>query len=163
MNYKEKIPLIVGIGLPFLLIIFVFATSYLPGLYVKPKYNFIYETGNTYDYEITVISGKISAQPKYQNYYNNTYNPIMPSLYYYDVKNDKSRQISLPEAQALTLDSSSKSPDGLTVGTSNSDYSAFPFFWGSYDRGEYLMGKGFRRKVNDQDYNFKFIGWTTND
>jgi len=162
---KEKLPLLVGIGLPILLILYVAVTSYIPSLFVKPKYNFVYATNSYYDYNINVIGGKISVEPRYTNYGARTYRPQQPTLFLYDVTEDKSKQISLAQAQTYTLDPSNKSPDGFTVGRRESDgYSYFPFFFGGYDRGTYLMGKGLNRKIVDQDYyNFKFIGWVVNE
>ena len=161
---KEKLPLIVGIGLPIFLIIFVAVSVYLPSLFVKPKYNFIYATGSLYDYDINVIDGRLSVNSKY--YPDTTYRriPSQPTLFLYDVVNDKSKQITLTQAQSYILDPSDKSPDGFTVGRSESgDSSFFPFFYGRNDRGRYLMGKGLNRKVTDQNYDFKFIGWITNE
>lgn len=165
MTLKEKLPLIVGIGLPLLLILYVAVSAYLPSLFVKPKYNFVYTTDSYYDYNINVIDGRINIEPRYTDYGTRTYRPKQPTLFLYDVTDDKSKQISLVQAQTYTLDPSSKSPDGFTVGRSESgSYSFFPFFFGGYDRGTYLMGKGLRRKISEQDYyNFKFVGWVVNE
>ncbi|HEY5600980.1 MAG TPA: hypothetical protein VIK81_02715 [Patescibacteria group bacterium] len=166
MKLKEKLPLIVGIVLPLLLILYVAVTAYLPSLFVKPKYNFVYASDSYYDFDISVIDGRVNIQPRYTDYANRTYAPKQPTLFLYDVTSDKSKQLSLPQAQGHILDSSNKSPDGFTVGRQDSDsYSYFPFFFGgSYNRGTYLMGKGLNRKITDQNYyNFKFIGWIVNE
>lgn len=159
MNLKEKLPLIVGIGLPIFLILFVVITAYLPSLFVKPKYNFIFASGNLYDYDLKVVASKVTSTPIYRsNDYRNT--PREPDLFVYDSKNKKSTAISLSQAQGYNLDPSSKSPDGFTVGRNESDnYSFFPFFYGGSRRGVYLQGKGLNAKVSDQDYNFKLLGW----
>ena len=168
LNYmikKEKLPLIVGIGLPLLLILYVAITVYLPSLFVKPKYNFIYTNTNYYDYDVNVIDGRVNVDPRYTDNTSRTYIPKQPTLFLYDVVDDKTTQISLTQAQTYILDPSNKSPDGFTVGKSESDgYSFFPFFFGSSGRGTYLMGKGLSRRITDQGYyNFKFVGWIINE
>lgn len=163
MKLKEKLPLFVGIGLPLLLILYVAVIAYLPSLFVKPKYNFIYAEGYYNDYNINVLNGKISIEPRY-DYGNKTYRSAQPTLFLYDVTNDKSTQISLDQAYSYNLDPSSKSLDGFTVGRHESDASYFPFFFGRYDRGTYLMGKGLNRRITERDYyNFKFVGWIINE
>lgn len=161
MKLKEKLPLFVGICLPLFLILYVAITAYIPSLLVKPKYNFIYAEGYYNDYSISVINGKISIGPRYAN---KTYLSAQPTLFLYDVTNDKSTQISLEQAYSYIIDPSSKSLDGFTVGRRESDISYFPFFFGSYDRGTYLMGRGLNQKITGRDYyNFKFVGWIVNE
>lgn len=162
---KEKLPLIVGIILPLTLILYVVVAAYIPSLIVKPKYNFVYTNTNYYDYNVNVIDGRVNIEPGYSNNTSRTYFPKQPSLFLYDVVNDKSTQISLTQAQTYILDPSNKSPDGFTVGRGEYDsYSFFPFFFGGSNRGYYLMGKGLSRKITDQDYyNFKFVGWVVNE
>lgn len=162
MKLKEKLPLFVGIGLPLFLILYVAVTAYLPLLFVKPKYNFIYTEDSSYDYMVNVLNGRINIEQKYNS--NRTYRSTQPTLFLYDVSSDRSTQISLAQAQGYTLDPSNKSLDGFTVGRSASDASYFPFFFGSYDRGTYLMGKGLNRKITERDYyNFRFVGWIVNE
>lgn len=161
MAFKEKLPLIVGIGLPLLLIFYVGITAYLPSLFVKPKYNFIYAT-DTSDYNLSIVDGKVVMEQRYFN----VNRPRQPTLWLYDVARDKSTQISLEKAQTYTLDPSNKSPDGFTVGRGETGgYSVFPFFFGGYDRGTYLMGKGLNRRISEREdyYNFKFLGWVVNE
>ena len=38
---KKHIPLIIGISIPILMILFVAGSIYLPGLFIKPGYNFL--------------------------------------------------------------------------------------------------------------------------
>jgi len=162
MITKEKLPFIVGIGLPLLLILYVAITAYLPSLFVKPKYNFIYSNDSYYGYSINVLDGRINIEPS--RYDNRTFR--QPTLFLYDVIDDKSTQISLAQAQSYTLDPSNKSPDGFTVGRRDSDSSSyFPFFvFGNYDTGNYLMGKGLNRRITEGNYyNFKFAGWIVNE
>jgi hypothetical protein len=46
MNFKKNLSLIFAISIPVLMIIFVAAAIYIPQLFVKPQYNFLYLTGN---------------------------------------------------------------------------------------------------------------------
>ncbi|EKD65235.1 MAG: hypothetical protein ACD_50C00152G0007 [uncultured bacterium] len=162
MLSREKLPLVVGIVLPLLLILYVAVTAYLPSLFIKPKYNFIYSNDNYYDYSINVVNGKVNIQPNYR--YDNSV-VRQPALYLYDVVNDKSTLISLSQAQNYTLDPSNKSLDGFTVGSRvNDSYSYFPFFFSGNDRGIYLTGNGLNRVITERDYYyFKFVGWILNE
>lgn len=163
---KEKLPLIVGILIPVLLILFVVVSVYLPSLFVKPKYNFIYTTNARYDYDVKVIDGKISVTPRYTDQYYGAQRrtPIEPTFFLYDVVADKSKAISLVQTQTYTLDSSDKSPDGFTVGRDESDsYSFSPFFYRGSRYGVYLQGKGLNRKIQDRYYDFQFVGWVLNE
>lgn len=166
MNLKEKLPLIIGIGLPILLILFVTVSVYVPSLLVKPKYDFIYSTGQTYDYNLNVVNGKITQSPRYTQPYSGGYKTqVEPTYFIYDVNADKKRPISYTQTQAYNLDSSDKSPDGFSVSRNDSgSYSFFPFFYGGgNDYGIYLKGKGLNRKITDDTYNFKFLGWVTSE
>lgn len=160
---KEKLPLVVGIALPLFLILYVIIAAYLPSLFVKPKYNFIYTNANYYD--VAVIDGRINIESLYNDNTSRTYNPKQPTIFLYDVINDRTTQISLTQAQLYILDPFNKSPDGFTVGRDEYDnYSYFPFFFGGSNRGIYLKGKGLNRKITAQDYyNFKFVGWVVNE
>ena len=156
---KDKLPLIVGIGLPLVLVVFVLINSYLPSIYLKPRYNFIYANRN-YDWDMMVVDGRLSYSPKYQ-YYSGTYSQNQPIIYLYDVIQNKSTQISPSAAQAYKLDPSNKSPDGFTVENSSSSYSYFPFFWESSDSGVYIKNKGLSKKleIGQSYYDFQFVGW----
>lgn len=157
---REKWPLIVGLCLPILLVIFVVVTSYIPSMLVKPQYNFLY-TDKSYDYDAKVINNKLQLTQTTVNYNNNYYykTPVEPTFYVYDQKTNSSKTISSTEAQSLKLDSSNKSPDGFTVGTNDSSYSYFPFFYGGNRGGYYLQGKGLNKKIDSTNYNFNFVGW----
>lgn len=168
MISKERLPLLIGIGLPVLLIAYVFLSIHLPSLFVKPQYNFLYTSGYTYDYELAVIDDKLTLRQRYYNYNDpnrNVLPPPGPIVFLYDVSADKTSAMTLSQAQQYTIDPSNKSPDGFSVGRSTSDdYFVFPFFFGGGDRGIYLMGKGLYRKITtDQEYDFKFLGWVTNE
>jgi hypothetical protein len=162
---KKNIPLIVGISIPILMILFVAGSIYLPSLFVKPSYNFLYLLGaSCYGQPYSVVNGKLEQNDvKYPANYNP---PAQPELFIYDATKDQSQQISFADAQNLNLDSTNQSPDGFEVVSGNSgggDY--FPFYFGpsNYNDGWYLKGHNIDKKINIQTvgnyYNFTFLGW----
>ena len=90
-------------------------------------------------------------------------------VFLHDTKKNESREITLAEAQMLTLNNLLTSPDGVTV-SSNYSYNGgdfFPFSGGRSSYGYYLTQGKSKSKINlinstDQYYyqnNFQFIGW----
>lgn len=162
---REKLPLLVGILLPILLIIFVFVTSYLPSQLVKPTQNFIYAVNPNYASNVAtvrVINGKAEVDTASQiNPQYPTTPTILPVFYVYDVASDRATQISLEQVQSYKVDPSTKSTDGFTVGRPSGDSGGFPFFFGSGNYGIYLTGKGLRKEITQDPYNFQFVGWVT--
>lgn len=167
-NIKQKLPIIIGVGLPLVLILWILVFVYiLPSIFVKPKYNFIYVTGYENQY-IRVINRKIQIDPCPYNYYESCSSYLHNvNFYLYDVKNNESTPLSLEEVEEYKLDSSEKSTDSYVVRSSRdqgSDFYFFPFFWGSGVREGYYIGKdgGLSKKISLKDdyyYNFKFLGW----
>ncbi len=170
---KNKIALIIAIGLPLILVLWVLVFVYLlPELFVNPKYNFIYVTSYESKYA-HVENGRIQVDPcpygptSYRDcssYYKEF------NFYLYDVKNDESIPLSLDEAKAYKLDSSEKSPDGYVIRSSrdsSGDFFLFPFFWSSgVSRGYYITKSntwGKQISLRDNYYNFKFLGWVLNE
>lgn len=166
---KENIPLMVGISIPILMIIFVAISIYLPSLFVQPKTDFLYSTGGDYYSQdiYSVQNGKLIVQeisyPK--EYYRPKRNP---RLFIHDVVKNESREISLEEAKKLNLNSNNKSPDGFEVVYGRNHHDIFPlFFYGDTDYNTRYIQKGGRSKrLNLQtdgeryySYYFKFIGW----
>lgn len=166
---KQNLPLILAFGAPVLMIIIVAAVIYLPNLYNKPQYDFIYSQGSYY-LGYTVINGKIAKVPPLPDQPKPPVTPLnqdYPQLYYYDVQNNKSTAISLEQADNYNIDPSSISPDGYTVGYGNRADGFFPLFISSSVdyQSRYLQGHSTNRKLNLQnqpDYyanNFQFMGW----
>lgn len=156
---KDKLPLIVGIALPMLLVGYVLGTAYIPSLYAKPQYKFLYTQGSSYDYDILVAGGKVTYSRRYPN--DTSYRPLPPEIHVYDPVVNASRTLSIEEAQAYTLDTSTKSPDGYTVAQNDTESSSFfPFYFGSSGGGYYLKGHGLQRKIpGTYSYDFQFLGW----
>ena len=86
----------------------------------------------------------------------------MLPLFYYDVKRNTSREITLGEAAAFTLDDSLKSIDGFEIASGSYSSDIF-FFSGSSYYDQYLKKGAYSRKLNmtgpTSYYDFKFMGW----
>lgn len=163
MSSKDKLPLLIGIGLPVLLILYILFVTYIPSLYAKPAYDFIYAQNCSYEYTIHIVGSKIIAdiRDNYNIYQTNPLPADPGCLYLYDVHTDSSRQISLSEADMFSINSSTKSPDGYTV-EKDTEYpgGVFPLFWyGGGDTGYYLTGHGLHRGIANSSYDFQFLGW----
>ena len=169
---RKNITLVLGISIPILMILLVAGSIYLPGLFIKPHFNFLYVSGDDYYYynqrQYSVQNGKLVKneikQPENQNY-----NPPQDEskLHLYDVTKNESREISFAEAQNLNLDSNTKSPDDFEIVYGSRGDGFFPFFWvGETDYNtRYLKGHSVSKRLNLQlngssyYYNFRFLGW----
>lgn len=168
MFKKQNLPLLIGFAIPILMIVFIAASVYIPGLFSQPKYNFLYAENNGFYHEklFSVNNGKLtrntlpsSTDPYY------TPGPI-PQLYVHNVTTNESKHISLEDAQKLILDQSAESPDGYRIQAGNYGNSFYPF--GSYDRDyntHYIMGHNVSKKLNVKTIGanyygqVNFIGW----
>lgn len=171
---KKNITLVVGITIPILMILFVAGSIYLPGLFIKPHFNFLYVSGDdsyySYNngYQYTVQDGKL-VRNEIQKPTNQNYTPprTEAKLYLYDVVKNESTEISFAGAQNLNVDSNIKSPDDFEVVYGSNGGGFFPFFYGGgadYN-ARYIKGHNVSKKLNLQlnggSYynNFRFIGW----
>lgn len=132
---KNNIPLVLGMFIPLLMIIFVAVSIYVPALLTQPKYNFIYATGGDY-YQLESYAVKnaklVKNEIKYPPNYNTAYTPIPQKeskLYIHDVERNISREIFFEEAQKFNLNPASISPDGFEVVSGSHDYSIFSLFF----------------------------------
>lgn len=170
---KKNLTFIFGISIPILMIIFIAISIYVPSLFEKPTYNFLYVVGQDYYYnyvysvENGILIKKEISQPSYKDYARPVGAVVKePKFFIYDVASDSAREVSFDEAQDLTLDSNMTSPDGFkVVGESNSGgfFSSFYGVGGDYGT-KYLKGKNSSKKLNIElgDYNyydFNFLGW----
>ncbi len=171
---KKNITLLLGFSIPILMIMFVAASVYLPGLFIKPHFNFLYVSADDYYYnynngrQYSVRDGRLVkteiTPPK-----NASYKPPRGNakLYLYDVTKDQSKEISFADAQRLNLDPNLRSPDGFEIVDGSRDYGFFPFFpaGGTNYNARYLKGHGVSKKLHLQlngtsdYYNFRFLGW----
>jgi hypothetical protein len=166
---KKHLPLIIAIAIPLFMILFVAGSIYLPGLFVKPKYNFVYLSGTNYGEPYFVsANGQLQKDNTTSTYYPNGYPLDHAQIYFYDVANNQAKPISFDDAQKLSLDHSTESPDGFEITSGGGDGGMFPFFYESGDySAEYLKGHNFSKKLNLQIqgsyYNdFTFLGWIAN-
>ncbi len=165
MDLKHKNwSLIVGIAVPILMILFVAVAIYLPGLFNKPSFDFIFATNNYYQSSYTVTGGKVIKLPPPATEKSSPYiaPPITEAkLFYYDIKSNKVSEITLEQANKYSLDTNVESADGYEVTNGSYGGDFFPF-GGSRDYGVYIKGHGFARKLNIGNgsyYDFKFLGW----
>src|SRR5581483_12138441 len=116
MFKKKNAPLIIGFSIPILMILFVAASIYLPGIFQQPRYNFLYSTdGDYYDNQTySVSNGRLVINPQPSSYPNSRPYPS-PQLYVYNVSPNESRPISLQEAENLNINPNVESPDGYKL------------------------------------------------
>jgi len=185
---KKNFAIVLAFTLPILLIIIVSLSIYLPSLFISTDYNFVYiACTNGVDYypyncdkylqrRYLVIDDKLVV--KEMDPVLDLNNDKMPDtdenynarIFLHDTVKNESREISLKEAQALTLSNLLTSPDGVTVSSryDRNNSGVFSIFGGNYsDYGYYLTKGRSRSKINlinsnDRYYyrnNFQFIGW----
>ncbi len=186
---KKNFALLLAFILPVALIVIVALSTYLPSLFLSTNYNFIYSSctdgSNYYSYRCdnylqkrySVVSNKLvvnDVDPN-QDSDGDTILDINENytarIFLHDTKKNESREITLEEAQTLSLSGLLTSSDGVTV-SSHYDRSGGDFFifGGSSSSYGYYLTKGKSRdKLNlinrdDQYYyrdNFQFIGWVS--
>jgi len=166
MTNKRNISLIVGLSIPVLMILFVAGSIYLPGIFIKPKYNFVYVSGYDY-YHGRQYSVSNNILVKNQITYPDTYKPgVEPKLFLHDVRANQSNEISFEDAQKFDLDPSPVSKDGFEVVYGSRGEGVFPlFFFSDKDyNSRFIKGHNISNKLNVQlvgNYynNFQFMGW----
>lgn len=185
---RKNFALVLAFALPTALIFVVALSTYLPSVFLKTSYDFIYSSctdGTNYYYpyncnqylqkRYAVENGKLTVNqvdltqdndkdgtPDFKETYAGR-------IFYHDTAKNESHEITVEEARALTLNGLLTSPDGVTVsghyGNSGGD---FPFMFGGGSSYGYFLTKGrSRSKINlinntDRYYyqdNFRFIGW----
>lgn len=180
MLAKKNLPLLLGLAIPVLMIIFVAASIYLPGVFVKPTHNFIYTTElDTYThphYQVdgTTLTLKCAEVPPYTPDPSFKLTPCTAEnagkLFLEDVAANRSSEISYAEAQKLILDSNTQSSDGYQI-VSGGSRGVVPFIFEGGDTtggGIYIKGHSVSKKLNIQsglrtdNYSspgFLFLGW----
>lgn len=184
---RKNFAIVSAFLLPIVLIAFVALSAYLPSLFLSTDYNFVYTacTGNTNSYyrcndylrkRYAVVNNAFVVNPVDLNEdvdkdgipdSDETYTD---RIFLHDTKKNESREITLAEAQTLTLNNLLTSPDGVTISShyNRGESGFFPFFdGGSSSYGYYLTkgkGKNKLHLINSSDRyyyqnNFQFIGW----
>lgn len=185
---KKNFAILLAFLLPILLITVVALSTYLPSLFLSTEYNFIYTSctdgRNYYPYRCNnylekrylVADNKLVVNPvditqdADKNSVPDFSETYTDRIFLHDTKKNESREITLGEAQSLTLNSLLTSPDGVTVSSyynRNGGDLFFIFGGGSSSYGYYLTKGKSRSKINlinstDQYYyqnNFQFVGW----
>jgi len=173
---KSKIPLIIGLTIPVLMIIFVALSIYLPAMFATPpKYDFLYITGDSgycagqrrYTVRDEKVTDLYAEDKKIDVKANeagaNSGIPIpaqrlalrdneclnaVSRFYLHDTTNNTNKEVSFEDAVKLKLDSNIESPDGFEV-IRGSGGDGFPFgFSGDNYRRFYLRGNKLSQKVD---------------
>lgn len=169
---RENITFILGISIPVAMILFISLSVYLPGLFIKPKFNFLYSIDNNSYYDgghrYSISNGKIIKNEVDLSQRRNAYAPEgEPKLFIHNVAGNESIEVSFADALKLNLDSNAKSPDGFEIVSGGSGGGFFPFFYsaGTDYNAKYLKGKSVGKKLYLQTspqqnyYSFYFLGW----
>ena len=175
MINKKNLPLYIALAVPVLMIILVAAFIYLPGIGQKPKYNFVYMSGNNiYDYGYSsygysVQNGHViyTPQPATNSPAVPPQSQTPPQFYLYDTAKNQATELTLQQAQGYNLDPTNTSSDGYTIQQGNGGGSDL-FFGGTPSDYNSWFIKGHNRswKLNLKMvsstynyYNFRFLGW----
>lgn len=165
-------PLIIGLSIPILMILFVAASIYLPLLFVhtRPKFNFLYVTGDDYFFgrQYSVENCKLVKKEDNRDYPSYFRRRGEEKLFVHDIVKNESKEIAFEEAQKFNLNSSIKSPDSFEIVYGSKADGVWPLF-GFSERDcstVYIKGHNISRKLNVQlpehNYNnFRFLGWIT--
>ncbi len=186
--FKKNFAIVLAFVLPIALIAIIALSTYLPSLFLSTNYNFIYsscaEGTNYYPYycndylqkRYSAVNGKLvvnavdPAQDSDKDGIPDINENYTARIFLHDTKKNESREITLEEAQMLSLNGLLTSPDGVTV-SSHYDRGGGDFFFifggGSSSYGYYLTKGKSRSKLNlvnrdDRYYyrdKFQFIGW----
>lgn len=171
MNYiKKNITLVAALCIPFLMILFITASIYLPNLWSQPKYNFVYvvedyEYGfNQYFYEVK--DGKLIKNPPAEDPFSNFDASKQPKLYKYDTDSGRSQELSFNDSQGLMLNPNEISPDGYKFIQGSQSGSFFPFLFYSSSNSDsyYLQARIASKKIDlikdgTKYQNIRFLGW----
>lgn len=183
---KKNFAIVLAFVLPVALIAIIALSIYLPSLFLSTGYNFVYSSctdgtnyhpyycNNYLQKRYSVINGKIvvnsidPAQDSDKDGILDINENYTARIFLHDTKKNESREITLEEAQTLSLSGLLTSPDGVTVSSIYDRGADFFFFFdGGSSYGYYLTKGKSRSKLNlinndDRYYyrdNFQFIGW----
>lgn len=184
---KDNFALFLAFSLPIILIVVVVCVTYIPSASIKTNYNFIYsmcmDNNNHYPYNCndyskeiySVADGKLLVNKNVKDDKDVSVEKYSEHIFFHDTQKNESREISLKEAQIMTLSDLLTSPDQITISSSydrRGDYFIFPFVGGGYSSYGYYLTKGKSKSklnlidINDRynyQNNFKFLGWVIPD
>jgi hypothetical protein len=172
MEKSTNKPILIGVAflLPLLFIGVILLTSTIPSSRLTSEYDFVYATcsegQNSYRYNCSNYLNR-----RYQ-VVNGTLNVIEENyrsrLFLHDVELNQSREITLADAQALSLRDLITSPDDVSVEWEASRSTGFFLFYDARSDSGYYLTKGNAKKElnliedNNRSYyqgNFMFVGW----
>ena len=158
------------------MILFVAVSIYIPGLFLHPKYNFLYTDGDYYVYNTggsyfdtqayLINNGHLVQRPQTTPVYPGGKPNPSPQLYVHNVTTNESTPISFQDAQNLNLNPTVESPDGYTL-ENGSQSDGFSLFFG-YNKdynSKYLVGHNVSKKLNIKNTSSSysnsthFLGW----
>jgi hypothetical protein len=193
MSFIRQNPaLVIGISLPFIFIAILVAAVVYPSLAITPAHDFLYITDSYQNYpgsptmyknKFVVQNGKLALQPIMTvaspavsvppapapvsaSPANATTVADEPPLFLYDVTTKSSHEISLADAEQLSLDPGPTSPDGYTIQYEYGNDGFFGLFGGDTNSQGYFISKGesSRRLTGLGDTSmyandFQLVGW----
>ena len=162
MNFiKENLTLILGVAIPIIMIVLVVLSIFLPTVFTKPKYDFIYATGGDSRYsckeKYLVSNGTLIKKEGEED--------KKLKLYLFYTKKNKSSEIYFQETRMLNIDPNIKSADGFEVVQGSQGNGVFLFFFSTTDQKTYyIKGNHLSKKLNlelngSSSKNFCFLGW----
>ncbi|MFI5157629.1 MAG: hypothetical protein ACHQF4_02120 [Sphingobacteriales bacterium] len=162
MDIPRKYVLVAALAIPVIMIIAVALAVYLPRIWAKPGYDFIYSTNSYYPEQFLVVNGKLTEQniPASSAQMPAPYPATLPQaqIYYHDTAANLDSSITIAEAQKFNLLENSISPDGYRI--EHGQGGGLWFFGGSNYSDVYLLGHGLSQRLNfDGRSDFNFIGW----
>lgn len=177
--FKKNFAVVLAFVLPVALIVIVALSTYLPSLFLSTDYNFVYSSctdpqcHNYLQKRYSVVNNKLvvnnidPAQDSDKDGIPDINENYTARIFLHDTKKNESREITLEEAQTLSLSGLLTSPDGVTISSGYDRGAEFFFFYGGPSYGYYLTKGKRRSKLNliNRDnryyyrYNFQFIGW----
>jgi hypothetical protein len=176
---QKNLPLIIAFLVPLAMILFIGGSIYLPTLFIHPHDKFIYSTNSPYPYDYgdhyvvtnqTLEKVSIPYPPNYIKPPTEIH--VADRLFLYDASTDTSSEITLDQAKMYRLSTSEISPYGFKLEPYNGGDNIFSLFGGtSRDYGAQYLKKGvYNKKINLSrvpndyyNYNFRFLGWVTNN
>lgn len=189
---QNKTKLLIGILLPVLVILFVVISVVVPKAFFHPKYDFLYTVDpycTNYDCRYPgygysawapykIVNGKLIKETSTPTYIIPTppgeqktgIQVVYPKIYRYSVTADAFSEVSLDDAQNVTLTDSGSAPDGtVIVNESRGGGLVDDILGGGRNNSElYLKNGSLSKKIIVQnagqpDYyysgNFHLIGW----
>lgn len=173
-------PIFLILGVPVLFLLVVGIVGYLPGLLVRPQHDFLYVTSDYYysgeniNYYIDDGALKAYTDPDSlpelsgrtpESEEDRRIRALRSmQLHLFDVSDWKSRPISFEDAQKLTYDPASVSPDGYSIERSRRADGFFPFFFIDGGSSEFVLKRGLASRTLpiENQYSYRghgLIGW----